>query len=178
MIDKYFGGKLPANQAETEFDADLKAVAAEAVVKFEEYMDKMMFSDALESLWTLIRRTNKYIDETQPWVLAKNEEDMPKLAGALYNVAESIRIVSIMLQPFMPKAPKLMQAQLGIEKDTAILEWDTIKTWGLLPKELKVEKGPAIFPRIDMKKELVELAEAIKKAQEDTVVNKVKRERS
>ena len=176
MIDKYFGGKLPANQAETEFDADLKAVAAEAVVKFEEYMDKMMFSDALESLWTLIRRTNKYIDETQPWVLAKNEEDMPKLAGALYNVAESIRIVSIMLQPFMPKAPKLMQAQLGIEKDTAILEWDTIKTWGLLPKELKVEKGPAIFPRIDMKKELVELAEAIKKAQEDTVVNKVKRE--
>lgn len=116
MIDKYFGGKLPANQAETEFDADLKAVAAEAVVKFEEYMDKMMFSDALESLWTLIRRTNKYIDETQPWVLAKNEEDMPKLAGALYNVAESIRIVSIMLQPFMPKAPKLMQAQLGIEK--------------------------------------------------------------
>ena len=176
MIDKYFGGKLLANQAETEFDADLKAVAAEAVVKFEEYMDKMMFSDALESLWTLIRRTNKYIDETQPWVLAKNEEDMPKLAGALYNVAESIRIVSIMLQPFMPKAPKLMQAQLGIEKDTAILEWDTIKTWGLLPKELKVEKGPAIFPRIDMKKELVELAEAIKKAQEDTVVNKVKRE--
>lgn len=176
MIDKYFGGKLPANQAETEFDADLKAVAAEAVVKFEEYMDKMMFSDALESLWTLIRRTNKYIDETQPWVLAKNEEYMPKLAGALYNVAESIRIVSIMLQPFMPKAPKLMQAQLGIEKDTAILEWDTIKTWGLLPKELKVEKGPAIFPRIDMKKELVELAEAIKKAQEDTVVNKVKRE--
>ena len=176
MIDKYFGGKLPANQAETEFDADLKAVAAEAVVKFEEYMDKMMFSDALESLWTLIRRTNKYIDETQPWVLAKNEEDMPKLAGALYNVAESIRIVSIMLQPFMPKAPKLMQAQLGIEKDTAILEWDTIKTWGLLPKELKVEKGPAIFPRIDMKKELVELAEAIKKAQEDTIVNKVKRE--
>ena len=176
MIDKYFGGKLPANQAETEFDADLKAVAAEAVVKFEEYMDKMMFSDALESLWTLIRRTNKYIDETQPWVLAKNEEDMPKLAGALYNVAESIRIVSIMLQPFMPKAPNLMQAQLGIEKDTAILEWDTIKTWGLLPKELKVEKGPAIFPRIDMKKELVELAEAIKKAQEDTVVNKVKRE--
>ena len=176
MIDKYFGGKLPANQAETEFDADLKAVAAEAVVKFEEYMDKMMFSDALESLWALIRRTNKYIDETQPWVLAKNEEDMPKLAGALYNVAESIRIVSIMLQPFMPKAPKLMQAQLGIEKDTAILEWDTIKTWGLLPKELKVEKGPAIFPRIDMKKELVELAEAIKKAQEDTVVNKVKRE--
>ena len=176
MIDKYFGGKLPANQAETEFDADLKAVAAEATVKFEEYMDKMMFSDALESLWTLIRRTNKYIDETQPWVLAKNEEDMPKLAGALYNVAESIRIVSIMLQPFMPKAPKLMHAQLGLEEGSPALEWDTIKTWGLLPKELKVEKGPALFPRIDMKKELVELAEAIKKAQEDTVVNKVKRE--
>ncbi len=176
MIDKYFGGKLPANQSETEFDADLKAVAAEATVKFEEYMDKMMFSDALESLWTLIRRTNKYIDETQPWVLAKNEEDMPKLADALYNVAESIRIVSIMLQPFMPKAPKLMHAQLGLEEGSPALEWDTIKTWGLLPKELKVEKGPALFPRIDMKKELVELAEAIKKAQEDTVVNKVKKE--
>lgn len=177
MIDKYFGGQLPAEHAETEFDADLKSVAADTIVKFEECMDKMLFSDALSALWTLIRRTNKYIDETQPWILAKNEEDMPKLAGALYNVAESIRIVSIMLQPFMPKCPKAIHKQLNIE-GTELTDWDNIRIWGLLPKDLKVEKGPALFPRIDMKKELVELEAAIKAAQAENLANKAKNEKA
>ena len=175
MIDKYFGGQLPAEHSETEFDADLKSVAAETIVKFEECMDKMLFSDALSALWVLIRRTNKYIDETQPWILAKNEEEMPKLAGALYNVAESIRIISIMLQPFMPKCPKAIHKQLNIE-GTELTDWDSIRIWGLLPKNLKVEKGPALFPRIDMKKELVELEAAIKAAQAENLANKAKKE--
>ena len=108
-------------------------------------MDKMLFSDALSNLWTLIRRTNKYIDETQPWILAKSEENMPKLAGALYNVSESIRIIAIMLQPFMPKTPKLIFEQFNI--DESIGQWESIRTWGLLPKNLKVNAGSAPFPK-------------------------------
>ncbi len=177
MIDKYFGGQLPSEHNETEFDADLKSVAADTIVKFEGCMDKMLFSDALSALWVLIRRTNKYIDETQPWILAKNEEDKPKLAGALYNVAESIRIISIMLQPFMPKCPKAIHKQLNIE-GTELTSWDNIRIWGLLPKNLKVEKGPALFPRIDMKKELVELEAAIKAAQAENLANKAKNEKT
>ena len=136
MIGKYFGGQLPENHEATEFDNDLKNTASETIVKFEECMDKMLFSDALSNLWTLIRRTNKYIDETQPWILAKSEENMPKLAGALYNVSESIRIIAIMLQPFMPKTPKLIFEQFNI--DESIGQWESIRTWGLLPKNLKV----------------------------------------
>lgn len=172
MIGKYFGGQLPENHETTEFDNDLKNTASETIVKFEECMDKMLFSDALSNLWTLIRRTNKYIDETQPWILAKSEENMPKLAGALYNVSESIRIIAIMLQPFMPKTPKLIFEQFNI--DESIGQWESIRTWGLLPKNLKVNAGSALFPRIDMKKELVELESAIKAAQADTVANKEK----
>ena len=113
MIDKYFGGKLPANQAETEFDADLKAVAAEAVVKFEEYMDKMMFSDALESLWTLIRRTNKYIDETTPWVLGKDESKKDRLSTVLWNLIQGISEGARLLEPYMPSTSKKILEQLG-----------------------------------------------------------------
>jgi len=174
MIDKYFKGILPAEHAATEFDADLIRVKEESIVKFEEAMDKMVFSEALNHLWTFIRRTNKYIDETQPWVLAKTEEGIPALAGALYNVAESIRIIAIMLQPFMPKAPALIFEQLGITSDE-LKEWESIRSWGLLPKDLKINRAPGLFPRIDMKKELSELEAAIKAAQADTVVNKAKK---
>jgi len=177
MIDKYFGGKLPQKQEGTEFDADLKAVCYDMIPKFEDAMDKMVFSDALTVLWTFIRRVNKYIDETQPWILARNEEDMPKLAGALYNVAESIRIISIMLQPFMPKAPKKIFKQLGIENDASVTSWDSIRTFGLLPKEVQVEKGEALFPRIDMEKELVALAADIKAAQAQNLAFKAAQEK-
>lgn len=165
MIDKYFNGTLPEKHMDTEFDADLKAVCSDMIKKFECSMDKMVFSDALSVLWTFIRRTNKYIDETQPWILARNEEDMPKLAGVLYNVAESIRIVSIMLQPFMPNSPKTMFKQLCIEGNKDLTSWESIRTFGLLPKALHVERASALFPRIDMKKELVELEADIKAAQ-------------
>ena len=97
MIEKYFGGQLPADKEPTEFDDDLKAVAMQTVNKVEELMDKMLLSDAVTELWTLVRRTNKYIDETQPWVLIKDENNKAKLANALYNVAESIRIISILI---------------------------------------------------------------------------------
>ena len=134
----------------------------------------MLFSDALAEIWTLIRRANKYVDETQPWILAKDEASKAKLANSLYNLAEAIRIVSILIQPFMTKAPALIWEQIGV-KDDAIKTWDSAKEWGLLPADVKVKKGSAIFPRIDMKKELEELEAAMKKAQESSVANQTKK---
>ncbi len=175
MIDKYFGGKIISEHEATDFDEDLKAVALATLNKVEGYMDKMLFSDALNEIWTLVRRTNKYIDETQPWVLIKDEANKPKLAGALYNIAESIRIISVMIQPYMTKAPKAIWAQLNIT-DEAIVAWDKAREWGLLPKDLEVKKGETLFPRIDIKKELAELEAAIKAAAAESVANKMKEE--
>lgn len=174
MIDKYFGGQLPADKEPTEFDDDLKAVAMQTVNKVEELMDKMLLSDAVTELWTLVRRTNKYIDETQPWVLIKDENNKAKLANALYNVAESIRIISILIQPYMTRTPKLIWEQINANEDD--VKWDMAKVWGVLPQELKVTKGDVIFPRIDIKKELEELEAAMKIAQEQSIANKTKKE--
>lgn len=138
-------------------------------------MEKMFFSDALVEIWNLVRRTNKYIDETQPWILCKDEAKKAELANALYNVAESIRIVSILIQPFMPNTPAKIWAQYNITEGDATA-WDSTKTWGVLPAELKVQKGETLFPRIDMKKELAELEAAIKASQATSVANQQKKE--
>lgn len=175
MIEKYFDGQLPLQQTSTEFDADLEKMALGTVEKVEASMEKMLFSDALVELWNLVRRTNKYIDETQPWILIKDEAKHGELANALYHIAESIRIISIMLQPFMPNTPELIWNQFNIETGK-LVEWDATKEWGLLPHDLKVQKSPAIFPRIDMKKELAELEEAIKASQSTAVANQPAKE--
>jgi len=174
MIEKYFGGTLPADRVESAFDADLKAMAASVVPVVESKMDNMLFSDALVEIWNLIRRTNKYIDETQPWVLCKDEAKKGELANALYNVAEAIRIVSILIQPFMPLTPAKIWEQLNIPAEAT--EWETTKTWGVLPAELAVQKGETLFPRIDMKKELAELEAAIKASQATSIANQPKKE--
>lgn len=175
MIEKYFGGTLPYDQGSTEFDNDLIKTALSTVTKVENAMEKMFFSDALSELWTLVRRTNKYIDETQPWILIKDEEKHADLANALYHVAESIRIISILLQPFMPNTPELIWKQFNIT-DNRLKDWESTKQWGLLAHDLKVSKGDVIFPRIDMKKELAELEEAIKASQSTAVANQEKKE--
>lgn len=174
MIDKYFGKTLPAYRENTEFDEALKEKAAQVTAKAEELLDKMLFSDALSEIWTLIRRANKYVDETQPWILAKDEEQKAKLANVLYNLSEAIRIVSVLIQPFMPNTPKLIWEQLGIN-DEALHTWDSAKTWGMLPAEITISKGNVIFPRIDMKKELAELEAAMKEAQAASIANQEKR---
>ncbi|MEY8319657.1 methionine--tRNA ligase [Lachnospiraceae bacterium 46-61] len=174
MIEKYFNGTLPETQTPTQFDTDLIQTAKNIVPNVEANMDKMMFSDALIELWNLIRRTNKYIDETQPWILIKDESKHSELANALYNVAESIRIISILLQPFMPNTPELIWKQIGLESGE-LTAWDSTKEWGKLPKTLSVKKGNVIFPRIDMKKELEELEEAIKASQANSIANQEKK---
>lgn len=175
MIDKYFGGTLPSDRVETPFDADLQAVALATATKVEDAMENMFFSDALVEIWTLVRRTNKYIDETQPWILCKDEEKKAELANALYNVAESVRIISVLIQPFIPTTPEKIWQQYNI--DASITNWDSAKQWGLLPAELAIGKGETLFPRIDMKKELAALEEAIKASQATSVANQGKEEK-
>ncbi|AEV70456.1 methionine--tRNA ligase [Acetivibrio clariflavus] len=156
MIDKYFGGVMPEERQAGDFDEDLKKIVLETPSKVEELLDKLQFSSALSEIWKAISRTNKYIDETTPWKLAKDESSKARLAGVIYNLAESLRIVSILLQPFMPETPEKIWQQLGIE-DKSILEWENSKNWGLYPVGAKVNKGDVIFPRIDIKKEMEEL---------------------
>jgi methionyl-tRNA synthetase len=156
MIDKYFGGILPEQRQEGEFDDDLISVYSQLPHKVEELMDNLQFSTALAEIWKAISRTNKYIDETMPWVLAKSEENKPRLAAVMYNLAESLRIVSILIQPFMPETPEKIWQQLGIAAGCAT-EWDSAKQWGGYPAGIPVNKGEALFPRIDIKKELEEL---------------------
>lgn len=152
MIEKYFG-TLPEVQEGNEFDADIKAIIKEQVAKVEENMEKLFFNNALEDIWVIIRRMNKYIDETMPWVLAKDEANFPKLANVLYTLSEAIRIVSIMIEPFMPRTPEKIWAQFGITRGE-VTAWDTIHEFGTLTRTLTAKKGENMFPRIDKEKEL------------------------
>lgn len=156
MIDKYFNGVIPGKRQAGEYDGELGEMLSQLPAKVEELMDRLQFSSALAEIWKAISRTNKYIDETMPWILAKSEENRPRLAAVMYNLAESLRIVSVLLQPFMPETPEKIWKQLGISGSGA-LEWESAKKWGSYPEGVCVNKGEAIFPRIDMKKELEEL---------------------
>jgi len=157
MINKYFDGALPDKQTGNEFDLQVIELAGNVALKADELLEKFNFSDTLTEIWNLVRRTNKYVDETAPWILAKDPDKKEELAGALYTLAESLRIISILISPFMPSVPLEIQRQLGIN-DKEILTWDSAKSFGLLPKAVKVEKGEIIFPRYDIKKELEDLA--------------------
>lgn len=156
MIDKYFGGTIPGNRLSGDFDEDLRKTVTETPGKVEELLDKLQFSSALIEIWKTISRTNKYIDETMPWTLAKDDANRARLAEVLYNLAESIRVVSILLQPFMPETPSKIWAQLGIGNEGPV-SWEDAKIWGRYPEGASVQKGDALFPRIDIKKELEEL---------------------
>ncbi|MDM5353318.1 methionine--tRNA ligase [Lysinibacillus sphaericus] len=179
MINKYFDGIIPSeNLQSTEFDAALKEQAESVRIKYEESMEKMQFSVVLADLWTLVSRTNKYIDETQPWVLAKEEADKPKLGTVMRNLAESLHQIAVMLQPFMTTTPKRMMEQLGL--DDKFLAWDTIETFGnTIPANIKVvEKGIPIFPRLESEVEIAYIREemrgSVKTSQEEEVNSETK----
>ena len=164
MVNKYFGGTIPTERTAGEFDDDLIALATATKAKVEAYADEMQFSQALTELWALISRTNKYIDETAPWVLAKDEANRARLAAVMYNLCEAIRIISILVSPFLPHTAPKIQAQLGAPAD--VLSWEQAGEWGLLPAGFSVQKGEIIFPRIDIAKELAELEAQQKAARE------------
>lgn len=162
MIDKYFNGEIPVFKANvTEFDETLVAFAQDTLKKVEEAMENMEFSVALGSIWQLVSRTNKYIDETQPWVLAKDENDREKLASVMAHLAEVLRQTGIMLMPFLTVAPSKMFAQLGLT-DEAHKSWESLSTIGCIPAGTKVEKGNPIFPRLEMEVEVEYIKEQMK----------------
>lgn len=175
MIDKYFNGTLPVFSNDSdENEKSIKDFCNDTIKKVEQYMDKMQFSNALTEIWNLVRRVNKYIDETTPWVLAKDESNKDKLANVMYTLAESLRIIGILITPAMPNTSKAIFEQLSI-KDNNLLIWDSAKTFGLLPKDLSITKGNVIFPRIDIEKELKDLdamIEATKAKAKNNLSNK------
>lgn len=163
MINKYFDGIIPTKGLEeTEFDASLKTHAKETKAAYVANMDKMQFSVVLAELWSFVSRTNKYIDETEPWVLAKNDENHGKLGQVMYNLAESLRHIAVMLQPFMTQTPKRIMEQLGL--DEKLLAWETIEEFGnVIPENTKVvEKGVPIFPRLDAEVEIEYIREQMR----------------
>ena len=155
MIEKYNDGTVPAlTDATDPLDEDLKAIAIGAASKVEANMDKFAFNMALEDIWTVVRRANKYIDETMPWVLAKDEKDKPRLDNVLHNLAEAICIVSVLIEPFMHTTSGKIRKQLGLWFAEPV--WADAFTFEMMNGE-QVKKGDPIFPRLDIEKELEEL---------------------
>ena len=165
MIEKYNGGFVPdltdagkcvPGEDGVDYDAQLKEIAIGAADKVGKQMDDFKFNLALEEIWILVRRANKYIDETMPWVLAKNEADKPRLDNVLHNLAEAIRIISVLIHPFMHTTSDAIRKQMGLWY--ADVAWEDAFTFEMMAGE-QVKKGPAIFPRLDIDKELEELYE-------------------
>ena len=158
MIDKYFSGKMPTYIAsEEKIDEELEQFTKETIKQVEEALDDMQFSVALTAIWQLIGRTNKYIDETEPWVLAKDEQQKERLGNVMAHLADSLRIIGIMLQPILTETPKKIFEQLGITNPEAT-KWESAYELGFIQAGSQINKGKPIFPRLDVEKE----TEAIK----------------
>lgn len=166
MVIKYFGGTLPEERETGDFDNELIAAATGLSDIVDDYLDKTQLNNALAEIFKVVSRANKYIDETAPWVLAKDESKKIRLATVLYNLLDTIRIVSTLLSAFMPTTMPKVWEQIGAA-DTDV-SYDNAATFGILPKNVTVQKGDIIFPRIDVDKEIEELNKLIKPAEEKT----------
>lgn len=155
MVDKYFGGTLPDDRLAGDYDADLIAMATALKAKVEKGIDDVQLSNTLAEIFKVVSRANKYIDETAPWVLAKDEANRARLAAVLYNLLETIRITSILLTPFMPSTTPKIFEQIGAAESVQTLE--STEKFGALDKNVTVKKGEVLFPRIDIQKEIDEL---------------------
>ena len=168
MIEKYFGGVVPEPGEEQEPDRALRERFEALPEAVEKQMDALQFSVALSEIWKLIGDCNRYIDITQPWVLCKSEETLPRLKTVMYYLAECIRAIAVHIYPTMPSTPEKIFAQLGVT-DPALKTWESVQKFGGLKPGTKVEKGAALFPRVDVKKELESIAaekEAAEKAKQ------------
>lgn len=155
MVQKYFNGTIPNEHDHEPIDDELINLVKELRNKFETQMENFQFSSALSEIWKVIARANKYIDETTPWILGKDPNKKNRLAQVLYNLCESLRIISSLLIPFMPNTAFKIQEQIGANKD--ITNWESANKWGLLPHNAYINKGNTLFPRIDTEKEIEEL---------------------
>lgn len=154
MINKYFGGEIQSGDFGGEFDGELKAVATGAIEKIEEKMNTLHVADSIDEIWKVVDRANKYIDETTPWVLAKNNDDKPRLGTVLYNLAETIRIIAALLTSFMPDTAGKIAAHINTDE----LSYESTKTFGVLKAGTKVGEAVPMFARLDIDKKLEELA--------------------
>ncbi|WP_020062161.1 methionine--tRNA ligase [Bacillus sp. 123MFChir2] len=162
MIDKYFDGEIPAYKANvTDFDEALVTFAKDTLQKVEDAMENMEFSVALSTIWQLVSRTNKYIDETQPWVLAKDESNREKLASVMAHLAEVLRQTAILLMPFLTETPGKIFEQIGIT-DEEYKTWNSLSTIGCIPVGTKVVKGQPVFPRLEVEVEVEYIKEQMK----------------
>ena len=148
MVDQYFGGVLAQPGKQEEIDEDLEKTVKASFEKASDYLDKLDFSNGLAEIWKIVSRANKYIDETTPWILARNEEDKERLGTVLYNLLETIRIVSLMIKPVMPQT--VAKVQEIIPYDFAQASWEDAGLWGQLEAGIEVKRGQTLFPRIDL----------------------------
>ncbi|HBS58453.1 MAG TPA: methionine--tRNA ligase, partial [Firmicutes bacterium] len=154
MIEKYFGGEILPPGPEAEIDRELRHMAGETAQKFATFMDNFEINAAMTEIWRLIGRTNKYIDETMPWSLAKAADGKQRLATVMYNLAEVLRIVALLISPFMPVTTAKIWEQLGLKAQQGLsADLKAAQTWGGMPAYTKIQKGEPIFPRIEEKAE-------------------------
>lgn len=153
MINKYFDGEIPSVGEETEFDADLADTCLRAAKKTEECMDKLRVADAMDCIWEIVNRANKYIDETMPWALAKSDDGREKLKTVMYNLIEAIRFITSLLGSFMPDTQTAIAKQTGAVE----LEWESLECFGMTKPGVKVGAAEPLFVRLDPEKKLAEL---------------------
>jgi len=165
MAERYFGGSLPEDRLFAPEDGELAGLAGGLRGRFEEHMEKYAFQQALQEVFKVVSRANKYIDETAPWALAKDGANRARLAAVLYNLLETVRISCILLPPFMPERCARIKAQIGA--DASLLTWDAAGVWGLPRGGARVARGENVFPRLDLKKELEALEELTAKAKSE-----------
>ena len=159
MVQKYFGGVIPAERESDPMDDELIQMARGVREACDRSIDKYQFSNALSEIWKLIGRCNKYIDETMPWVLGKDESRRARLACVMYNLCECLRIVSILIAPFLPETAPKIQEQLGVSGEA--LSYESAAQFGVLPPDTVIRKGETLFPRIDVDKEIEALTQLI-----------------
>ena len=160
MVEKYFGGTLPDEREHGDFDDELISEACALREKVDEYIDQTQINKALIEIFNVVSRANKYIDETTPWILGKDESKKARLASVLYNLLDTIRIISTLLSAFMPETMPKVFEQIGA--DSAAANYDNAEKFGILPTNVTVKKGAALFPRIDIEKEIDALNEILK----------------
>ena len=165
MADKYFGGTLPTEREADAVDDDFKAVILGLCPAVDGYIDETKIKQALEEIFKAVDRANKYIDETEPWKLGKDDSKKARLATVLYNLLDGIRIISALLAPFMPTVMPKVWEQIGASEDD--VKYENLGKFGVLPENVTVHKGEILFPRIDVEKEIAELNELLEKSMAD-----------
>ncbi len=168
MVEQYFSGVVPSPGEELEIDRELKDLARETREKLAAEIEELHFTTALEELWQFVRRCNKYIDETQPWILGRDEDKKDRLGTILYNLLAGLRQIAIMLKPFLVDAPGELGAQLGARQEIKKADWEDLTNWQGLRSGSKVYKGEPLFPRVDMEEYFAQKEEEEQKKEKNS----------